>query len=464
MSTTAISTLPSTSLLPTPKSAKHLPFEASPEQITALALLEQFIAQDARDTFILSGQAGTGKTSLIPALLKHIREQKLFYEIAAPTGRAAQVISAKCEEMASTIHSLIYYPIVDEEKATITFVRKPNPSSQKTIYIIDESSMVSGMMQKATLFSARKPLLNDLIDFVKSGHSGNKIIFVGDPYQLPPVGEDDSPALDPAFLKNRLNLRITSFELKEVKRQAEQSPILAYATSLRMAMQGQAHSVRAPFHLYTKPWYFIDGYLRNYRPQNLNNVISICMSNKAVVVTNEQVRRSLWGKNVEKMPLAGDAVIVNSNWYNQLFTVNNGTMGIITRINYEKMREVAGLHFVPCSVQFNIGNRTIEIETLMLLDVMLSENPDLTIEQEKLLFAHAMRTNKNFRESKLPWADPYLGAIRLRYGYALTCHKAQGGEWKNVFLNPYYSPTNYRWLYTACTRAVDQIYSFTLNA
>lgn len=459
-----------TTLTPAPKQSassalvRYLPFTPTPEQIKALAMLEDFVSgNSSSNVFILKGQAGTGKTSLIPALMEYLKSQKINIELAAPTGRAAQIIAGKCEVEASTMHSILYLPEVDESTGQIKLHNKRNDDTDETVFIIDESSMVSDTPSREWDFATKNSLLHDLIAFVREGNSDSKIIFVGDPYQLILDNGSEAPALCIETLFSKYQLICDSVELTDIKRQGADSPIIAYAGSLRQAIKGGSKPGKAPYTLLESNWRFYDHFAGNYSNGDLGDSIIVGQSNKCVNTSNNVVRKRIFGFDVDSMPRVGDTVIVNQNWYYTEGVVLNGTLGVIEELDLGGEQIVEGIHFVPAVIRFQKGKKKERVQTLMVLETLMNETGKLTSEQNKHLFAYAMRHNKDFRSSKAPWDDKYIGAIRLRYGYALTCHKAQGGEWKRVYVNPYHGLSNYRWIYTAVTRASEMLFSFAIS-
>lgn len=457
-------------ITPTPKQTattelvKYLPFTPSAEQVKALSLMEEFVSRNSTsNVFILKGQAGTGKTSLIPSLIQYLQTQQVKVQLAAPTGRAAQVIAGKCDVEANTLHSILYLPEVDEKTGQIKLHNRRNEDSDETVFIIDESSMVSDVPCNDWDFATKNSLLHDLIAFVRGGNSCNKIIFVGDPYQLVLDNGVESPALCVETLFSKYQLICDSIELTEIKRQGENSPIITYASSLRQAIKGGSNPGSAPYGLLRDNWSFYDHFTANYDNADLGDSIIVCQSNKSVNASNSVVRKRIFGFDVDARPKVGDTVLVNQNWYHSDGVVLNGTLGVIEAIDLGAEQNVEGIHFLPATISFQKGKKREIIKTLIVLETLLNETGKLSAEENKRLFAYAMRHNSVFRSSKAPWDDRYIGAMRLRYGYALTCHKAQGGEWKRVYINPFHSAKDYRWVYTAITRASEKLFSFIIN-
>jgi len=442
----------------------EFPFSPGPEQLRIFRRMLEFCKADhPAQVFVLTGQAGTGKTSLIPTLIRRLQKDKVPVELCAPTGRAAQIISGKCSLPGTTIHSMIYQPELNRESMSISLKLKTQNAETARIFIVDESSMIGTLPPQQGLFSSENDLLSDLIAFVKSGNPGNKLILLGDPYQLPPVGQEFSNALSPDFLSEQHQLITVSEELKQIYRQAEKSPILDYATSLREAIQQTGTPGRPPFLIHGNSYAFYRHYTDSLRSMGPEAVTIIASANRSVNIGNREVRKMFWGKNYQDDPLPGELVLVNRNWFNHLFPVANGTLGTIRKLRLSKMKQRAGLHFIPAEVEFKMGSRSQVLDVLLLRESFHSEKGEIGQDAEARLLKTALQYNKKFKESGNMMDDPYLSAMRLRFGYALTCHKAQGGEWKRVFLNPYYREDNLRWLYTAVTRASTEIHSHQIR-
>ncbi len=442
----------------------ELPFKPGPEQIRIFRKLIEFCrSEHPAQVFILTGQAGTGKTSLIPALIHQLQKEKTAIELCAPTGRAAQIIGGKCALPGNTIHSLIYQPELDRESMLIRLKLKTQNAETARVFIVDESSMIGTLPPQQSLFSSENDLLSDLITYIKSGHPGNKLILLGDPYQLPPVGQEQSNALSPDFLREQHQLIVSFEELKQIYRHAEKSPILDYATSLREAIQQNGIPGRPPFLLHGNSYAFYRHYTDTLHSMGPEAATVIAAGNRSVNIGNREVRKMFWGRSSQDDPLPGELVLVNRNWFNHLFPVANGTLGTIRKLRLNKMKQRAGLNFIPAEIEFKTGNRSQVLDVLLLRESFYSERGEIGADAEARLLKTALQYNKKFKESGNMMDDPFLSAMRLRFGYALTCHKAQGGEWKRVFLNPYYREDKLRWLYTAVTRASSEIHSHHLR-
>lgn len=436
-----------------------LTVEPTSEQIKALDLSQEFINQNQQDDFlIIRGSAGTGKSTLVKAITDYLTSKEQKFVLAAPTGKAAKVIQKKTGFAARTIHSLIYTPEPLKHGCGVKMVRKPNQSKDKTIFIVDEASMISDVLASNENFVASKPLLTDLLDFIKQGNNENQVIFIGDIYQLPPVGSKESPALSPNYLISKKGLKGTMVELTEVKRQDKDSYILKNATLLRQCME-----LGIPFNgitckMLSKSTSALYKYMELYEPELFNKVTVLAWTNRDVNWFNNAIRDRL-GFNPKPL-VSGDQIQLHQNWLGNGRMIMKGDTGIIRDID-DRVENYAGLRFANANLEFADGiGEKFNVVTKVLLDVVTSADGEIGHEKENALFAEVMKHNATFRESRMPSDDKYIGAMRLRYGYATTCHKAQGGEWDNVILHPYIPRNDYRWQYTAITRAAKELYSF----
>lgn len=390
--------------------------------------------------------------------------------LLAPTGRAAKVISGYSKRQALTIHKKIYFP-KKQKNGSVDFVMQPNKHTN-TIFIIDEASMIPDKPSNAKLFE-NGSLLDDLISYVYSGKNC-KIIFIGDTAQLPPVKLNVSPALEVTTLELDYHKDVTELELDEVMRQHENSGILANATDLRMLIDN--HGTDFQFDLeYPDIIRLIDGYdiqdaiTTAYDNEGVEDTAFIVRSNKRANQYNEQIRTRIRGQENEIS--TGDFVmVVKNNYYwlkdsSEAGFIANGDICEVMRIN--SIKELYGFRFAEVEVRMIDYPNQKPFETVLLLDTLTSESPSLTYEESNQLY-QAVREDFAHEKSKYKQLlavknNKYFNALQVKFSYAMTCHKSQGGQWKTVFIEQPYLPdgvsTEYlRWLYTAVTRAQEKLY------
>lgn len=434
------------------------------------------------EIFTLRGYAGTGKTSLIAALVKTMEQLERKCVLMAPTGRAAKVFSLYSDYPAYTIHKRIYRQksMDDDSIFSIGYNVLKN-----ALFIVDEASMISNGVSTDTYGSGH--LLDDLIQFVYSGE-GCKMILLGDTAQLPPIGEIQSPALQPEVLYSyRLNVREKT--LTQVVRQKEKSGILSNATELRQLINDSHVSLYAqiPHINFTKDVKNIPGnelieeIAGCYHNYGTNDTIVICRSNKQAHVYNMGIRNQILDREEELS--SGDMIMIAKNnyfWLKDSFKaeniqqkpenlqsdfIANGDIAKIIRVRNE--RNLYGFRFADCEISLpDYGD--LEINVTVLLDTLHTESPALSKEQNELLFKNVLEDYadipyKKERMKKMK-EDTYYNALQIKYAYAVTCHKAQGGQWSQVFIDQGYITEDmigtdyYRWLYTAFTRATKNVY------
>lgn len=428
------------------------------EQEKALLGMQEFVNDDY-DFLILSGAAGTGKTSITSALIGYLNEKDKTYKIAAPTGRAARIIGRKSNTLTSTIHSLIYNINVEDKTGKVFYTLKTSSSSKPTIYIIDEASMVSEKKDNSNeLFHVNKGMVYDLIEYIMSENTENKIIFIGDHYQLPPINELESVALSKLFLESTFNLKGSEYYLTEVKRQEDGSYILENATNIRKAIDKGEKSHEIAGKKSNSIWNAADNYVKGVNNNGFENQVTIGVSHKANKYFNDIVREKMFGK-LRQILEPGDLLMVTQNWSRNGVNLYNGDHVQLISVDWNLQETVAGLNFVAVKIKPILGNESQEIEDYALVEsiVNLGGAIDPKIYNELRMQRYAK--NVKFRDSKKVSDDRYLGALRLIYGHAITCNKAQGGEWKKVFINTLGIPS-LKWQYTAVTRGIDEIEKF----
>ena len=421
--------------------------------------------------FLLKGYAGTGKTILIATWMKSLKPMGFRIVLMAPTGRAAKVMSNYASSKAYTIHKRIYFAQQNKQGA-IKFKLQKN-KHRKTIFIVDEASMIADNQQYAKLFE-NGSLLNDLIEYVSAGDDC-KLVLVGDTAQLPPVKQELSPALDKTFLETSFQLDVHESELNEVVRQSSNSGILTNATALRKIIQS---GVGSSFSFEVKQTddvirmldgYEIQGALEDaYREVGRTETTIIVRSNKRANLYNRQIRTQIMG--LENALAVGDLVMVVKNNYFWLPTnssagfIANGDVLEVLRIS--AFKELYGFQFAEVQVRLVDYDDQPPFDTVLILDTLDSETHALTAEQSNSLYTQVRQDYghlpqyKQYTEVK---KNPFFNALQVKFAYAVTCHKAQGGQWKRVFVEQPYLPEGpsiayYRWLYTAITRASDKLY------
>lgn len=437
----------------------YLEFQSpTSEQKTALLAMADLVdSSNMQDFLILSGAAGTGKTSITTALIKYLNSEDIKYKIAAPTGRAARILGKKSGATSSTIHSLIYNSVASPQTGEVVFKLKPNPVKDYTIYLLDEASMISTIVthDEASLFVSTNSLLNDLVKFVKDGNPLNKMILLGDRNQLPPIHEDFSKALSKDYLREKYNLEGTAYQLTEVKRQQKDSYILKNAITLRESIDNDMPAEeltdieRQPMRTAAL------NYISEFNKYGYEHSISIAASHNMNRVFNEMVRTYRFGRNVP-LVINEDLLLVTQTWRRGLKELYSGDHVVILEVDLDKKEFVSGLSFAPVKLKYkNLKNEDEVIDDILLLEC-ITHPKGLKAEQERRLRSDRFRANKRYQKSGAPWDDKYVGAIRATYGYSITCHKAQGGEWNKVYINEFYMPT-LRYQYTAITRAKEEL-------
>ncbi|MBA3662787.1 MAG: AAA family ATPase [Bacteroidetes bacterium] len=455
---------------------KQLPFVANHDQETAIGLISQFIFDpDERGVFILRGYAGTGKTNLISAFTKALPNIKWRSVLLAPTGRAAKVIGNYAQKEAQTIHKKIFRKTMNEDGAML-FTLAEN-LHRNTLFIVDEASMINAdSVNESGLFNN---LLENLFEYVYSGENC-KLILIGDTAQLPPVGSNDSPALDEKYLKNAFHLNIRFFELREVARQQSESGILFNATSLRENLLNDETiipKITCASDVVNVPGDELEDILNSAISQyGEDNIIIITRSNKRANLFNQSFRNRI--KLYEENVCTGDKIMIVKNNYfwagektQDISFIANGDIAEITRIRGRE--EIYGFNFVDCNIKLIDYPNLPEQEVKLLIDCLHSDNPALTTEQQKSLYTNVLAdlNNEPVRSVRKVYVknSPYYNALQVKFSYAVTCHKSQGGQWPVVFIDQGYIKEedidrNYiRWLYTAITRATEKVYLINFN-
>lgn len=424
-------------------------------QSKALYQIEEFLSNaDAQKIFVLRGSAGTGKTTITKAIVQYLNGLEICSYLMAPTGKASSILKEKSGVDTSTIHHLVYLP-VQLEDGKVFFSERDNDANVRTVFIVDEASMIASVNASKGEFISEKPLLEDLIRYVKQGHSENQIIFLGDNYQLRPVGEQSSVALEAGELYNKYGLSSRQMTMKEVVRQAGESPVLKLALQVKSLKDvgGSIYTIRPP--RLSNSAVALNYFLTYFDKNRLDEVVMICKSNDQVFEWNHTIRKSLdlHGKTLR----VGDVVMLRSGWMDGHHSLVNGETGVVKTLVGE-VEELEGFRFQDAEIIFRTGSDEKVVLTKVLLDSLENSKGQIDSECMKMLKHHRMKHNSVYRQTQMAKDDPYMNAIRLNYGYAVTCHKAQGSEWKRVLYDSKgLCPTDYAWLYTAVTRAREEV-------
>lgn len=450
----------------------HFPHTPTDGQQEVCVAMSRFMYNtDPRSAFLLRGYAGTGKTSLVSALIQTLPQVRINCVLLAPTGRAAKVISGYAHRPAYTIHKKIYMTATDASGAIRT-VRTINKHSY-TLFIVDEASMI-GLEPTGT----HNSLLEDLVNYVYDGNHC-RLMLIGDTAQLPPVGQSESPALDDRYLTASFGLNVSVGELDEVVRQQQLSGILANATSLRgqIASLGGGEEANMPL-FSTAPDVvrlmgedLMETLFREYDNYALEDVVVVTRSNKRANLFNQGIRNSVLFREEEVN--AGDYLMVVKNnyyWLDDDSTIGFIANGDIVEVQaVRNVQELYGFRFADATIRFVDYPDEQPRDCKLLLSTLYSESPSLTSEEQSRLYTSVMEDyadlpNKADRLRELR-QNPYYNALQVKFSYALTCHKTQGGQWRTVIVDQGFLPSDMlldrewlRWLYTAFTRATDRVY------
>ena len=455
--------------------SNNLSFIPTSDQTKVCSHLGAFtLSTKENPVYILKGYAGTGKTSLISAYVNTLKHLNTHFVLLAPTGRAAKVLAQYTGFQAHTAHRYIY--IFMTNKDGVTNIALSKNKLRNCVFIIDEASMIGENNQTNSVFS-RNNLLDDIIQFIFA-QKGNKLILVGDTAQLPPVGIELSPALDREHLKHAYSITSFDFEMKEVMRQSLDSGILTSATILRNKIENR--NTKLPFFsldtnttditIIKDAGTFGDLLMESFTDSEMDNGIIVCRSNKQANMYNSEIRNRILMRELEIE--AGDLMMVVKNNYfwldkdSKAGFIANGD--IIKILRYKKTEELYGFRFADVDVQMVDYPDEQELNVKILLDTITTNSPGLldkdnsrlfeTVEQEYMHYS-----NRRTRLDKIK-ANPYYNALHVKFSYAMTCHKTQGGQWKNVFVDKGYIKDDnvdveyLRWLYTATTRATNNLF------
>lgn len=455
----------------------NFPFKPTSEQENSLERISEFIlAAEERKVFLLCGYAGTGKTTLISALVRTMEQLQRKTVLLAPTGRAAKVFSSYSGKSAHTIHKWIYRQksILDSSRFELMENRSLN-----TLFIVDEASMISN---GGTSNFGSGALLDDLVEFVYSG-TGCSLLLLGDSAQLPPVGETLSPALSTQYMEG-LYLQVHALEMTQVMRQLDGSGILLNATMLREIIcrgeSGYLPAIRLVGFAdvcRVQGDELIEAIEGCYSDVGTDETIILCRSNKRANVYNEGIRRRILYRE-EELNRGDMLMMVKNNYYwreklgkedktllEKIDFIANGDLAEIVRVG--GVEEMYGFRYADVTLSM-LDYDNCELDVKIMLDTLTSESPSLTREENERLFTEVWNDYPEIRSKRKRMEtirnNPYYNALQVKYGYAVTCHKAQGGQWKRVFVDQGYVTEDlmtqdyYRWLYTAFTRATEKLY------
>ena len=447
-------------------------FEPTQDQRNALHIFARFMTDRSENAaMILRGSAGTGKTSLAGAIVRAVNRLRIKVSLLAPTGRAAKVFSLNAGLAASTIHRKIY-----REKAfngADGQFQLNNNMFRDMLFMVDEASMISLSQSNTTFGSGR--LLDDLVQYIYSSGANCRLLLIGDKAQLPPVGEQESPALRADVLK-AYGLQVYECDLNEVLRQSQHSGILWNATAIREMITYNTATQLPQIHLkgfadisIVQGNELIESLASSYSAVGMDETMVITRSNKRANIFNQGIRNTILGREEELT--TGDLVMVVKNKYlekdrsTDISFIANGDHAVVRRVR--NIRKLYGFRFADVALEFPDYNNT-ELDTVVVLDTLTTEAPALTHEQNDKLFQSVMEDyadvpRKADRMKQLR-EDEYFNAMQIKFGYAVTCHKAQGGQWAHIYLDQGYmtdemlTPDYIHWLYTAFTRATEHLY------
>ena len=452
---------------------QQFPFTPTLKQDIVLQQLSDFIFNDSPNVlYLLKGYAGTGKTTIVGTIVSNLWKTKKSAVLMAPTGRAAKVISNYSKKEAFTIHKKIYFP-KKEKNGGVKFILQPN-KHKNTIFIVDEASMIPDTPGDSKLFE-NGSLLDDLMHYVYSGHQC-KLLLIGDTAQLPPVKLDISPALDEQKIELNYNKEVTKLELDEVVRQEQDSGILINATRLRESLSSNSFDTfKFDLDDFKDIVRLIDGQeimdALNDAYSELGNedTAIIVRSNKRANMYNQQIRsRILFNEN--ELSTGDYMMVVKNNYFwikptSEAGFIANGD--IVEILEIFKIEELYGFRFAEVKVRMVDYPKMSPFETVLLLDTISAESPSLPYEESNRLYQEVMKDyeneSSNYRKFLKVKNNKHFNALQVKFSYAITCHKSQGGQWNTVFVEQPYLPNGIdkdylRWLYTAVTRAKEKLY------
>ena len=445
----------------------HFPFNTTKEQDECITNIADYVTTIGnRSIFILKGYAGTGKTTLVSTLVKSLPILGKRSILMAPTGRAAKVLSKYSKKSASTIHKKIYW--IKTNKSGNTFIKLKDNTHSNTIFIVDEASMITENSDKGF---GNRSLLDDLIKYVYEGIDC-KLILIGDTAQLPPVHLDISPALDEEKLELNFHKQVISQEITEVVRQKEKSFILKNATYIRNRITIDNYSfpklITNTDVIRIKTGEDLQDALETaYSHEGIQNTTILCRSNKRANLYNQQIRAKIRWQEDEIS--SGDMLmVVRNNYYwlgeeSKASFIANGD--IVEVLDIKERIERYGFNFARASIRMIDYSKEKELDVVLLLDTLTSETPAITYEQYQKLYKEVGLDYKGEKEiNKKIKEDEFFNALQIKFAYSITCHKSQGGQWENVFVDLGYfkeemlDKSYFRWLYTAITRSTKKLF------
>lgn len=458
------------------KELKHqFPYELTLKQDIFLNKIAEFLTNDFQDElFVLKGYAGTGKTTLLSVVVNQLRSIQKFAVMLAPTGRAAKVISSYAQRPAFTIHKYIYYPKPLKTGAGMQYTMRQN-KHKNTVFIVDEASMIGDASIADSHMYPNGSLLDDLLFYVYSGQNC-KLILVGDEAQLPPINMSVSPALDTQQLSFHYHMSLQHIQLDEVMRQEEGSGILYNATELRMLLDSYFMDT-FQFNLsgfkdivrLTDSYDIQDAIHSSYSNSGPEETMFIVRSNKRANAYNQQIRTRILDRESELSP--GDLLMVVKNnyfWLKESPVTNFIANGdIIEVLQIYKTVELYSFRFAYVRIRMIDYDQMTPFDTMILLDTLTSESPALTYEESNRLYQEVLLDyqdeSSKYKMMQKVKENEYFNALQVKFSYAVTCHKSQGGQWETVFIEQPYLPDGItqdyvRWLYTAMTRAKQKLY------
>jgi len=452
---------------------KKFPFQPTASQADWINEITDYLYYgDSSTVFTLKGYAGTGKSTSIGHLVNFLPKIAYRAVLMAPTGRAAKVMSGYAGKKAFTIHKQIYFT-QNEGGSGMKFTLKPN-KFKNTLFVVDEASMIGDDRQNTKLFE-NGSLLGDLMQYVDAG-TNCKLLMVGDPAQLPPVHLDISPALDSDYLSREFNKEVVECSLEEVVRQKTGSGILTNATNLRQFLDESRTddfqfdlAAGSDVHRMVEGNEILEALEESIQTEGLDETVFIVRSNKRANLYNQQIRQRILYLEAE-LSVGDQLMVVKNNyfWLDPESTpgfIANGDLVKVLRIMEHK--EIYGFRFAKVEVDMVDYPDEKPFETMLLVDTLTMESPSLSYEQGNELYQAVMEDYKHlttkYKRFMAVKNNPFFNALQVKYSYAITCHKSQGGQWKNVFIEQPYLPDGpsssyYRWLYTAMTRAKEQLY------